>query len=764
MTINGGTNASGWTFKLEAYEIGSYSITNNTSTVRVDMYLGRESSQSYLGGDWSGSITVDGQTQYLSGSIAYPTYINAGSWLYLGTKDYTVTHNTDGSKVAGISASFSSGDFSPSSAWASGNLTLTTIPRASSVTATNTDIGSATTITINRASSSFKHTLKYRFGSLNGTLATNVDTSYGWIIPTEFYQQIPNSASGTCTITCETYSGATLIGTKTTTFIITANQELCKPDISASVVDINSDTIALTGDNTKFVKYYSNASVSWEATAKNSASIVRTYINNEITTDNPKIINNITINQLPLSVLDTRSYRNSIIKDLDMIEYIPLSANVSFYRTAPTTGQISLEFEGNYFNNTFGDVANTLSIKWYYKLKNEQNWIDGGTLVKDTDYVISENSFHSGTRTYADDIILGSNFDYQKQYDFKIEIEDKLEQVVITQSVSKGQPIVNWDDDHFNINGDITQYEQPFAGGGGGESLPVGAIIEYPASSNLPAGWMICDGSAISRTEYAKLFSIYGTTFGAGDGSTTFNIPNKKGRVSVGLDTTQTEFNTIGKTGGSKELQRHKHVGLNWMGDESGNGDITLNSGNAEGYHLSYGGKVYAGQQKYIHTYNAGTGDSGNLQPYFVSKFIVKVSETTGTNGQIVDSLDSDSTTDAPSVRAVKQLNTYSINEIKVGTWIDGKPLYRKVLSISQLARNTQELISHNINDVDFIYVKMFMAYKPSSHYSRPLMFSENPSNCYVQANRTYFEYKLYDFDTANTMAYAILEYTKTTD
>ncbi len=650
MTINGGTNASNWTFKLEAYEIGSYSITNNTSTVRVDMYLGRSGSQSYLGGDWNGSITVDGQIQYLSGNIAYPTYINADSWLYLGTRDYTVTHNTDGSKVAGISASFSSGDFSPSSAWASGNLTLTTIPRASSVTATNADIGSATSININRASSSFTHTLKYSFGSLSGTIVSKTSqTSYGWTVPTTFYAQIPNAKSGICTITCETYSGNTLIGTKTTRFTATANETLCKPDISGTVVDINEDTIALTGDNTKFIKYYSNASVSWEASAKNSASVVRVYVNNEITTTSPKVINGITTNQIPLSVLDTRAYRTSINIDLDMIDYIPLTANVSFFRTEPTTGRVSLEFDGNYFNDSFGDVSNTLSLKWYYKLKDSDTWTLGGTLVNGTDYVITNNTFHSGSSTYTDDIVIGSNFDYQKAYDFKFEFVDELESHTIEQTVSKGIPIVNWDDDHFNVNGDISQYEQPFTpGGGGGETLPVGTIIEYPASSNLPTGWMICDGSAVSRTEYSQLFNVIGTKFGSGDGSTTFNIPNKKGRVSVGVDTSQTEFNTIGKTGGEKthtltiqEMPSHNHgITVGYAG--SGNTHVYYNNNSGDGW---------------LGTDNTGGDQPHNiLQPYIVNNFIIKVSQTTGTNGQIVDSLDGNSTTDAPSQRAVNTL------------------------------------------------------------------------------------------------------------
>lgn len=492
MTIIGDTNNSNWKLLLEAYET-SYSVSNNTSTVKVDMYLRRINRQGYLGGNWSGSITVDGSTQYLSGNIPYPTYVNADNNLYLGSKEYTVGHNTDGTKVAGVSASFSSSDFTPSSGSASGNLTLTTIPRASSVTATNTDIGSATSININRASSNFKHTLKYSFGSLSGTIATNVDTSYGWTIPTTFYAQIPNAKTGTCTITCETYSGSTLIGTKTTTFTVTANESLCKPVLTASVVDINQDTIDLTGNNQKLVKYHSTAQISYSATSQNSSTITKITINDVEVTNSPYNIENVVSSSFVVKATDSRGYVTTLTLTPDMVDYVPLTNNPSFYRTAPTTGEMSLTFSGNYFNNTFGSVANTLTIHWYYKLKDADVWTNGAELVLNTDYKIINNTYHSGDSSFEEAIDLGDTYDYQKQYDFKLIIEDALEQVVITQSVSKGQPIVNWDDDHFNINGDITQYEQPFSGGGAGETLPVGSEIDYDGN-NIPAGWEQIDG------------------------------------------------------------------------------------------------------------------------------------------------------------------------------------------------------------------------------------------------------------------------------
>jgi microcystin-dependent protein len=72
------------------------------------------------------------------------------------------------------------------------------------------------------------------------------------------------------------------------------------------------------------------------------------------------------------------------------------------------------------------------------------------------------------------------------------------------------------------------------------------------AGSTAPTGWLLCDGTAVSRTTYSDLFAITSTTYGVGDGSTTFNLPNLKGRVPVGLDTSQTEFDVLGETGGAK--------------------------------------------------------------------------------------------------------------------------------------------------------------------------------------------------------------------
>lgn len=95
---------------------------------------------------------------------------------------------------------------------------------------------------------------------------------------------------------------------------------------------------------------------------------------------------------------------------------------------------------------------------------------------------------------------------------------------------------------------------------------PVGEITMW-GTTTAPTGWLICDGSAISRTTYAGLFALIGTTFGVGDGSTTFNLPNLKGRVPVGRDSADTDWDVLGETRGSKthtltisEMPSHTHI------------------------------------------------------------------------------------------------------------------------------------------------------------------------------------------------------------
>lgn len=95
--------------------------------------------------------------------------------------------------------------------------------------------------------------------------------------------------------------------------------------------------------------------------------------------------------------------------------------------------------------------------------------------------------------------------------------------------------------------------------------VPPGSIMPYAVSS-APGGWLLCDGSAVSRSTYATLFSLIGSTYGNGNGYNTFNLPDMRGRMIVGFNSSDTSFDSLGETGGSKtatlttnELPAHTH-------------------------------------------------------------------------------------------------------------------------------------------------------------------------------------------------------------
>lgn len=96
---------------------------------------------------------------------------------------------------------------------------------------------------------------------------------------------------------------------------------------------------------------------------------------------------------------------------------------------------------------------------------------------------------------------------------------------------------------------------------------PIGTVVMH-AASTPPAGWLRCDGSAVSRTLYAGLFDVIGTTYGAGDGSTTFALPDLTGRVAIGRGTLGSDTYALAATGGSArhtlaaaEMPSHTHTG-----------------------------------------------------------------------------------------------------------------------------------------------------------------------------------------------------------
>jgi microcystin-dependent protein len=101
----------------------------------------------------------------------------------------------------------------------------------------------------------------------------------------------------------------------------------------------------------------------------------------------------------------------------------------------------------------------------------------------------------------------------------------------------------------------------------GQTSVSLTGSLQMWGSTSTPFGWLLCDGTAVSRATYSDLFALVGTSFGVGDGSTTFNLPNFKSRMAIGLDAGDANMDTIGEQGGSKtktistpNLPSHTHT------------------------------------------------------------------------------------------------------------------------------------------------------------------------------------------------------------
>lgn len=220
-------------------------ITNNTSTIKADMYLVQDSSWSLNIASRSNTLSIDGTAT----AITSPAISNSGGrTTLLGSASKTVSHNGDGTRNVTISGTFNinatiSGT-KYTSITASATVPLDTIPRASSFTlsASTVTLGSAVKVTITRHSSAFTHRLRYSWGQTSGTIATGVGTSHTWTVPLDLANGIPNGTSGTCYLTVDTMSGNTVIGSATRSFAGTVPANIL-PTISNIALSDPSNTI-----------------------------------------------------------------------------------------------------------------------------------------------------------------------------------------------------------------------------------------------------------------------------------------------------------------------------------------------------------------------------------------------------------------------------------------------------------------------------------------------------------------------------------------
>ena len=293
-----------------------------------------------------------------------------------------------------------------------------------------------------------------------------------------------------------------------------------------------------------------------------------------------------------------------------------------------------------------------------------------------------------------------------------------------------------------------------------GDSMPIGTILPF-ASMSIPENYLLCDGSEISRTTYEDLFTKIGTSFGEGNGTDTFNLPDLRGRIPIGAGSSDNNTHNfaLGSTGGEyehtltvAEMPSHKH-NLTWY-----------DAGSGGGAKLPYGlsSTKKTGGDSSIMDSAGGSSSHNNMQPYSTVNYIIKYSNSIGLVGNVVNEK-SNSTKDSYCCDYMNNLVDYSTNETRVGTWINGKPIYRKVVYDTTPRSVGNYDISHGIQNYDEI-----VSYKTLCYQSSSVIHDGSSTSSLSGSERvtSYFNNSNISIKTSWTIVKTIIiiEYTKTTD
>lgn len=379
---------------------GATSAENNTSTVSWKLvgYLGSGATAAYW---YSNSyhtieVKINNTTVYsvantTQKSISIGTNHTQANPLIIASGTTTVPHNSDGTKTCACSFSCVYRYDSKFTWNGSGNVTLTTIPRATVPTVTPKTVAMKSAVTISlssRASSSFTHTLTYKCGSATGTIATKTtNTSVSWTVPIALASQIPNDTSVSVTITCTTYSGNTAIGSKTVTITATVPSDIV-PTIS-NIATSDQTSYYATFDG--YVQNKSNVKITATASGINGSTIKSyrivangsTYTSNGCTTG---VLTKSGSNTITVTVTDSRGRTASKTATITVLAYdVPKIKYSQAYRVASTTSTTEAD-DGAYVyvksSTTVTDLnsKNKKSVVWHYKEPTASTW------TKVTDY------------------------------------------------------------------------------------------------------------------------------------------------------------------------------------------------------------------------------------------------------------------------------------------------------------------------------------------------------------------------------------------
>lgn len=284
------------------------------------------------------------------------------------------------------------------------------------------------------------------------------------------------------------------------------------------------------------------------------------------------------------------------------------------------------------------------------------------------------------------------------------------------------------------------------AGGTLFSEMAIGTLVPFGGSS-IPTGYLLCDGSALSRTTYADLFAVIGTAFGSGDGSTTFNIPDMREATAKGAGLTSKSNNHYDADGLAvgefidDRLQDHYHSAGAGSYLQTGGSSGVYSSGSSGGTD-SAGGRIYQAS-------SLRTGATTEVKSVGVN-WIIKA-QSVGVPADFVDAIED----------VIGDKLSYSTTEINTGRkWINGKSIYRKVVEAPFTAGVPVNVTISGVTLSDFQVIDMGHSFIYSPDYGTRQPWGAN-SNSDVSV--FYMSGGTIKFTTTHPDGtfYAVVEYTK---
>ena len=410
--------------ELRAESTGAVYVAENKSDVHVVGYLHTNGYASVWGVTADANITIDGNTATEHPGIN----IGVNSTQKIFEHTYPVWHNSDGTKTVGVKLSVTINAGGYGSSMVAFDLPLPTIPRASTGNVTATELGKTATITIDRKSSSFKHTLRYDWNGRTGTIASNIDTSYNWTLPLDFASAIPNANSSWGRVFIDTYNGSTKVGTKEATFTANVPASI-KPTLgSITLTDSNTTVKNLLGTANTFVQVMSNIQVAFNNASGSYGSTISSYRaeivgKNQSTNSNNGRLGIMNFNgtvTIRASITDSRGRTsNTVDVRANVINYFTPQLSFSARRSGSTSTTVTVTRNARIAPLTVGgSQKNRMRISFKYKEHSASNYTN-------------DTGSASGTWTTMSELVnssanLGASFSVLKSYDLIGVISDNF--------------------------------------------------------------------------------------------------------------------------------------------------------------------------------------------------------------------------------------------------------------------------------------------------------------------------------------------------